>query len=160
MPTLSKQAAKYSVGLAGEHYVTAELLRRGLTAALAMGNAKKMDVLVLNRETMTVVIVEVKSSTKKEWIVGNVIPAASAQPWVFVHLPESPAGAAPQYFIVTAEVIHGILAPEDAAYRESYFKRHSKHFAGKGVCKLKMKDIVNYENNWSIITDIVKSALC
>lgn len=150
---MPSQSEKYAVSLAGEHYVAAELLRRGITASITLGNAKNVDILVLNRATMKAMIVEVKSSSRLEWIVGSGIPAASAQPWVFVHVPED--GTSPRYFIVTARIIQDLLAPGDASYRKAYQTKHHKPFAGKGVCKLRMDQILHYENIWTTITDLV-----
>jgi hypothetical protein len=38
---VATQSQKHSVGMAGEFFVTAELLRRGLLASVTFGNGKK-----------------------------------------------------------------------------------------------------------------------
>jgi len=43
------QARKHAIGMAGEFFVTAELLRRGLLASVSYGNAKKADVVALSK---------------------------------------------------------------------------------------------------------------
>lgn len=116
MPT---QKEKYSVGMAGEHFVVAEI----------------------------------KSSPQKEWIVGNVVPQATAQPWVFVHVPAN--GAPLRYFVLTAGELNDILSTGDAKYRAGFLERHGKPFTGKGVVKLKLTEAEKYENKWSSIIDQV-----
>ncbi len=150
---MPSQKEKYSVGMAGEHFVVAELLRRGVSASVTMGNAKRADVVALNSDATKVVVAEVKSSPQKEWIVGNVVPQASAQPWVFVHVPanETP----PRYFVLTAKELNGILSSGDEKYRAGFLERHGKPFTGKGVVKLKLAEAEKYENKWSSIIDQV-----
>jgi hypothetical protein len=115
MPT---QAEKYAVAMAGEHYVAAELLRRGVAAAVTMGNAKRADVIAIDHTTTRAVVIEVKSSPNKEWIVGSEPPVTSEQPWVFVHVPSD--FSPPRYFILTASEIRDILLPGHEAYCKRY----------------------------------------
>jgi hypothetical protein len=151
MPT---QEEKYAVAMAGEHFVAAELLRRGLAASVTMGNAKRADVVVMNRSATRVVVVEVKSSSRKEWIVGARPPEPSKQPWVFVHLPED--HSPPQYFVLTAKDLHDILTPRHEAYRERYLVKHGKPYTSVGLIPLKWDEAVKHENRWEKITKQVK----
>lgn len=96
-----------------------------------------------------VAAVEVKSSSRKEWVVGAVVPPRSKQPWVFVHVPGD--GASPRYFVLTASQLNGILAPLDATYRKQFQQKHGQPFIGKGVVKLKLAQAERYENEWSSI---------
>lgn len=148
---MASQKEKYSVGMAGEHFVVAELLRRGISASVTMGNAKCADVIAVNTDSTKVVIVEVKSSKRNEWVVGNFLPQPSLQPWVFVHIPAD--GSSPRYFVLTAEEIHTILSPEEAENRRRYFERNGKEFTGKGVFKIKIKEAQPYESAWKTIID-------
>lgn len=150
---MPSQKEKYSVGMAGEHFVVAELLRQGVSASVTLGNAKRADIVALNNDATKVVVVEVKSSPKKEWVVGNVVPQATDQPWVFVHIPAD--GTSPRYFVLTARELNAILSPGDTKYREEFFERHGKPFTGKGVVKLKLAQAEKYENKWSSIIDQV-----
>lgn len=150
MPT---QEEKYAVAMAGEHFVAAELLRRGVAASVTMGNAKRADVVVMNREATKAVIVEVKSSPQKEWVIGNAIPVSSTQPWVFVHVPSD--RAPPRYFIFTASELVQLLTPGDVAYRERFERTHGKPFTGKGVVKLALAAAAAGEGMWSKIVERV-----
>ena len=98
---------KYMVGMSGEYFVVAELLRKGVKASITMGNAKSADIVVLNNDASKVVVVEVKSSHKKEWVVGNEIPQDNDQPWVFVHIPDN--NDQQRYFILTSKELNKIL---------------------------------------------------
>lgn len=150
---MPSQKEKYSVGMAGEHFVAAELLRRGVSASVTMGNAKRADVVALNNDATRAVVTEVKSSPQKEWIVGNCTPQASSQPWVFVHIPAD--NCPPRYFVLTAGELNAILAPGDAEYRAGFLTRNGRPFTGKGVVKLKLAQAEQYENRWSTIIDQV-----
>ena len=147
------QKEKYAVGMSGEYFVAAELLRRGVKASITMGNAKSADIVVLNNDASKVVVVEVKSSHEKEWVVGNNIPQNNGQHWVFVHIPvyDDP----PRYFILTAMELINILSNSDKEYRENYYKHHGKEFAGRGVVKLKFVEAEKYEKKWHSIIDRV-----
>ena len=150
---MPSQEEKYSVGMAGEHFVVGELLRRGIRASVTMGNAKRAEVVAMNNKATKVVVAEVKSSPRKEWVVGNVVPQAIKQPWVFVHIAAD--CSPPRYFIMTASELNGILSVEDANYKEIFIKRHGKPFTGKGVHKLKLTQAEKYENRWSTIIEQV-----
>lgn len=144
-----RQKEKYAVGMAGEHFVAAELIRRGVAASVTMGNSKRTDVVVMNAEGTRVAIVEVKSSPRREWVVGNMVPAPSKQSWVFVHIP--PDGTSPRYFVLTAKDLYEILSPGDSAYSAQYQKKNGRPFTGKGVVKLKIADAEVSENKWEKI---------
>ncbi|MDD3443644.1 hypothetical protein PTW32_00760 [Dechloromonas agitata] len=148
---MASQAEKYSVGMAGEHFVVAELLRRGVSASVTMGNAKRADVIAVNTDSTKVVIIEVKSSKNKEWLVGNTPPQPSSQPWIFVHIPAD--GSPPRYFVLTAKELHDVLSPGDAEYRRKFHAKHGVEFTGKGLCKIKMVEAQAFENTWKTILD-------
>jgi hypothetical protein len=135
--------------MAGEHFVAAELLRRGLAASVTMGNAKRADVVVMNQSATKVLVVEVKSSPHDRWIVGSAPPVASEQPWVFVHI--APDGSSPRYFVLTAAELNSVLGPGHRAYCERYETKHGKPFTGPGVCKLTLAQALAEENCWQKI---------
>ena len=55
------------IGNAGEHYVMAELLKRGVIAALAPRNAPDFDILATRRNQTVRIRVKTKSAEYKEW---------------------------------------------------------------------------------------------
>jgi hypothetical protein len=83
--------AQYHRSIAGEFYVAAELQRREIHAAVTYGNAKATDIIAFSRDRDRSVVVEVKSTDTKEWVVGSgEMPPASPKPWVFVRIPKGP----------------------------------------------------------------------
>jgi len=85
-------------GLAGEFFVAAELLKRGLQTSVTFGNAKAIDLLAYNPKTKRSFTVQVKSLREKNYFLiahGNV---KENHIYVFVLLnkPEHPV----EYFIV------------------------------------------------------------
>jgi hypothetical protein len=149
---VDKQQIKYCLGMAGEFYVAAELLRRGLMAAVTHGNAKKADVLALNGEKA--VVVEVKSTTNLKWVLGNGLPADSMKPWVLVHF--KPIDEVPEFYVLTSSELRGLLIPRDMEYRNSYLKRHGVEFSGVGVYSVKRSEVLLYRNAWESIVSALQ----
>jgi hypothetical protein len=98
-----KRADGQITGLAGELFVAAELLRRGIQTSITFGNAKSIDLLAYNPETDRNFTVQVKSIRKK-----NVFPISHAKIvashiYVFVIL-NSPDQSV-QYFILPGRTL-------------------------------------------------------
>lgn len=90
-------------GLAGELFVAAELLKRGLQTSVTFGNAKSIDLLAFNAEIAESFTVQVKAIRKK-----NVFPIAhknvnSLHVYVFVILNGSDEPV--QYFVVPGALL-------------------------------------------------------
>ena len=88
-------------GLAGELFVAAELLKRGLQTSVTFGNAKSIDLLAYNPMTTRTFTVQVKSLRKKTYFP---ISHAKVQPkhiYVFVLLNKPDEQV--QYFVVPGE---------------------------------------------------------
>lgn len=95
-------------GLAGELFVAAELLKRGLQTSVTFGNAKAIDLLAYNDETGRTFTVQVKALRKKNFFL---IAHASIKPqhvYVFVLL--NKPGEAVEYFIVPGTIL--VTEPE------------------------------------------------
>ncbi|WP_374327617.1 hypothetical protein [Azonexus sp.] len=102
-PPNRKRADGQVTGLAGEFFVAAELLKRGLQTSLTFGNAKAIDLLAFNPRTERSFTVQVKAIRRK-----NVFPIAHAKvnplhTYVFVILNDP--GQAVQYFIVPGDTL-------------------------------------------------------
>ena len=59
------------IGNAGEHLAISYLLRKNLIAGLAPQNTEDFDVVVMSRTGQTLFPVQVKASTKKNWMLSN-----------------------------------------------------------------------------------------
>jgi len=92
-------------GLAGELFVAAELLKRGLQTSVTFGNAKAIDLLAYNPQTEKSFTVQVKAVRKR-----NAFPISHARvhakhTYVFVVL--NKPDVAVQYFIVPGALLLG-----------------------------------------------------
>jgi hypothetical protein len=149
---MNRQAQKYHLSLAGEFFVAAELQRRGVAAAVTYGNAKQADVVAYSTSGERAVVIEVKSTSQPEWVVGNIVPPASSKPWVFVHLPTEQTEA-PCYYVLTQAQLNSILAPIDAEYSRKFKEKHGVEYGDRpGVVNLTRKQAEPYLSKWESIT--------
>jgi hypothetical protein len=123
-------------GLAGELFVAAELLKRGLQTSVTFGNAKAIDLLAFNPSTERTFSVQVKAVRKP-----NVFPIAHARVsplhvYVFVVLnkPEERV----QYYVVPGSVL--FHEPD----------RFSKWFRDPKFPGINVKLLKDFENCWEI----------
>lgn len=90
-------------GVAGELFVAAELLKRGLQTSVTFGNAKAIDLLAFNPETDRTFSVQVKAVRKP-----NVFPIAHhrvSAAHVYVYVVLNKPSAQVQYFVVPDAVL-------------------------------------------------------
>jgi hypothetical protein len=151
------QDKKYHLSLAGEFYVAAELQRRGVSATVTYGNAKRADVVAFsNTDDERVVKVEVKTTTSEDkWVIGNKVPERSLTPWVFVRIPEGDGH--PDFFVLTQTEINQILTPVADEYRHQYLARHGEEFKGRGVETLRLQQIQSHRNAWCKIVNRLRT---
>jgi hypothetical protein len=101
MPKLKHQ----QVGQAGEHYVAAELHRRGAYAVTFSGNMPKIDILASNLDQSRTVSIQVKTKTAGTWHTSVLLgePHRELQDetrfWVLVDIGRDP-DAPPIYYVV------------------------------------------------------------
>lgn len=90
-------------GLAGEFFVAAELLKRGIQTSVTFGNAKAIDLLAHNPVTGQSFTVQVKALRKRNYFPIKPSAIKEAQIYVFVLLnkPDEPV----QYYVVPGEVL-------------------------------------------------------
>jgi hypothetical protein len=110
------------VGRAGEHFVAAELHRRGAFAVTFAGNMPGIDVLATNVDQTRTVAIQVKSKTTGTWH-SQTTRGRDRAPlddelrfWIFVDLGESPPG----YYIVPESWIERDIHEE----HERFLARH------------------------------------
>jgi hypothetical protein len=154
---MSIQTEKYHKAMAGEYLVAAQLHRNRLMASVTYGNAKRADVVVFSSDSSNAVVVEVKSSSKGRWPVGNRVPPASDKPWVFVHLPDNPLES-PEFFVMTQADINRILGPLEKKYLEGYFNKHNEPYGDKpGVAAMTRNLAERYRDKWTVILDSLRA---
>jgi len=158
---MTKQEAKYHLSMAGEFFVAAELQRRGFSAAVTYGNAKRADVVAFSRSGDKAIVIEVKTTSNPKWIVGARLPDANAsparpKPWVFVYIPLDPKGS-PSYYIILQSKLREALTPEDTRYRKQYKETHGEEYGDRaGVVGFLKSDADKYENKWETITSLLE----
>ena len=101
-------------GLAGEFFVAAELLKRGILASVTFGNAKAIDLLAHNPATGQNFTVQVKALRKLNSFPIKPSAIKEAQIYVFVLLNDP--GEPVSYFVVPGEV----LAKEQARFGKDF----------------------------------------
>lgn len=77
-----------SIGNAGEYFVAGELERRGFTVAVPMSNVRDFDILAIDRKTYKQFAIQVKTTTKKGWMMNKKNEDIMGDNifYVFVHL--------------------------------------------------------------------------
>ena len=159
----SSQADKYFLNLAGEFAVASELNRRKMLATVSYGNSKSADIFVIAPDTSRVVCVEVKTTARKRWVVGDRASQAQASVrelvWVLVLLPQDNASmAAPQFFVLSQEDIKRKTDSRNREYNQKYMARHGKNFIGRGVDNLELKDVQEFEGKWEKVANALTSS--
>jgi len=153
---MSRQTQKYHLSLAGEYYVAAEIQRRGISAAVTFGNAKKADVVAFSGASHAVAI-EVKSTPNARWVVGGSVPPPSPEPWVFVWIPTT-ATEAPRFYVLNQSQLFDILNPIDVDYRSRYLAKHGEDYGERrGVVNLSRELAEPFRDRWETIIDLLKT---
>ncbi len=134
----SKRADGHMTGLAGEFFVAAELLKRGLLVSVTFGNAKAIDLLAYHPVTKRNFNIQVKSLRSKNYFLIGHAKVDRSHTYVFVLLnkPQEPV----QYFIVPGKT----LADEP--------KRFAKWFLDQKMPGIHPKTLTQegFESAWSL----------
>lgn len=86
-------------GLAGELFVAAELLKRGLQTSVTFGNAKAIDLLAYNSHTQRSFTVQVKALRSNNYFL--LAPSKVIRSHVYVFVVLNRPGQAVEYFVVS-----------------------------------------------------------
>lgn len=125
-------------GLAGELFVAAELLKRGLQTSVTFGNAKAVDILAYNPKTNHSFVVQVKSLREKNFFLIGHPKVQATHVYVFVLL--NKPGEHVRYFVVPG------------SHLQSEPVKFSKWFTAEKMpgihCNLLAE--LGYENAWSV----------
>jgi hypothetical protein len=142
------------VARAGEHFVAAELHRRGAYAVPFAGNMPEIDILASDVSQSRTVAIQVKTkrsgawqTTLREWT-SRVPEVAETRFWVFVDLHGSEAQ--PDYFIVPEKWIQDDI---QRAHGE-YLKRHGGQRARTPTSKhhaIRPSRIEEWRDRWDLL---------
>jgi hypothetical protein len=90
-------------GLAGEFFVAAELLKRGLQTSVTFGNAKAIDLLTVHPETGRTLAVQVKALRSKNYF--PIKPKSVKRDHIYVFVLLNQPGQPVEYFVVPGAVL-------------------------------------------------------
>lgn len=128
---------KHQVGRAGEHFVAAELHRRGAYAVTFAGNMPNIDILASNKAQTRTVSIQVKTKTSGSWH-SDIrrgepleLDPADQRFWIFVDLRKPPAE--PEYYIVP-----------DSWMRNDIYTKHQEMLASHGGTRAKNPDSTHH----------------
>jgi hypothetical protein len=121
-------------GLAGELFVAAELLKRGLQTSITFGNAKQIDLFAHNAQTGKSFNIQVKALRRRNYFP---IKPANIEPkqWYVFALLNKP-GEEVQYFVVPGSVL---------AEEPDRFGRDFQHPTFPGIHP---KSLAEFEGAW------------
>jgi hypothetical protein len=135
IPPPKKRVDGQITGLAGEFFVAAELLKRGLQTSVTFGHAKQIDLFAYNSQTRTSFNIQVKALRGKNYFLIKHANIDAKQIYVFVLL--NKRDAAVQYFIVPGS----LLANEP--------QRFGKYFQDTKMPAIHPKLLKEFEGAWS-----------
>lgn len=159
------QEHKAFLNLAGEFAVASELNRRSILASITYGSAKSADVFAISPDMNKVARIEVKTTDKRRWPIGEKGTRPTGQPdvWVFVLLPpplddttkdDGQRGAhAPRFFVLTGPEVYDLHRARDMRHRARYRERHGRECETLGVPQLSLEDVLPFEGQWSKISE-------
>ena len=159
------QEDKAFLNMAGEFAVASELNRRRVLASVTYGASKSADVFAVNRDMTKVVRIEVKTTDKRKWPIGekatHVTPQSSKVFWVLVQLPaplDTPAKDeahrgthSPRYFVLSAQELRDVWRKETDEFEARYILRHGRKFEGLGVPNVSLNSVLTFESQWDKI---------
>ena len=133
---------------AGEHYVVAELNRRGYDAVTFTGNMPGMDAIAVTPNNTTIYI-QVKAQTGQGWLVN--INERTREPipdmfWMLVLLPKT--GEPPRYWTIPDKDMRGVI--------QGQYKDRPDQFEGEGkarnMCRVKVEAVKGWEGRWDLLS--------
>lgn len=152
---IPRGARNQQVGRAGEHFVVAELNKRGAYAVAFAGNMPKIDLMACNRDQSRTVHVQVKTrSGGRAWqssiLVGKRMkpPAEETVFWAFVDL--GGLDAAPRYWIVPDWWIRNDIYKTHKAYLDSHGGKRARNpdSTHHSIDERRLKD---WQGRWDIL---------
>lgn len=166
------QEDKVFLNMAGEFAVASELNRRRVLASVTYGSSKSADIFAMNRDMTKTVRIEVKTTDKQKWPIGEkatrVDPPSADRVWVLVNLPaplegvpqdEALRGAhTPRFFVLSSQEIYEIWRKEADQYLQGYLARHGRKFEGLGVPNVTLRGVLDAEGRWDKITSRLNRA--
>ena len=157
MKQQKRRGARTFTGVAGEHYVAAELWRRGAIATVTSKNTPDFDIMASSADGFPAIVIQVKAlrSDSYGFPLGTMhqYPENSFHVFVLIKGEEVP----PRYWIIPSNEVIGVAKTEN----ENWLKGRSEKSASAPVTlqwkHLKVKGIFeNHLNRWDLLGIIPK----
>ena len=149
-------AGMQQTGQAGEHYVAAELCRRGAYAVTFSGNIPNFDIIASNREQTRAIQIQVKTKrTKGVWHASTDHGKPRRKPkdeirfWVLVDL-SKPLGELPDFYIMPEYWIQNDIHKKHTAYWAKHTSKQSKGPQSKHH-GIKIERVEQWRGRWDIL---------
>ena len=149
-------AGMQQTGQAGEHYVAAELCRRGAYAVTFSGNIPNFDIIASNKEQTRVVHIQVKAKrTKGVWQASTDHGKPSWKPkdeirfWVLVDL-YKPLGELPDFYIMPEYWIQNDIHKNHTAYWAKHISKQSNGPQSKHH-GISIERVERWKGRWDIL---------
>ncbi len=141
------------VGPAGEHYVAAEIHRRGGYAVTFSGNMKGIDLLASDADHARKISIQVKTRTSGSWHANIVRDAHPREEnpteekfWIFVDLgPEHP-----DFYIAPAWWVENDIHEHHAAYLKKHGGKRAVNNASQHHA-IHVGRLVDYRDRWDLL---------
>jgi hypothetical protein len=147
------------VGIAGEFYVLAQLIHRGLVATLTFGNTKKIDILVSNENINKIYKVEVKTSNRKlgrdllfspdpiyKWMMQAKHETIFDDNLIYCFVQINSIDSLPEFFLVPSKEVAQYVKWQHRFWMK---KRNGKDNPAR-IFRIEQSDPKKYRNNWKI----------
>jgi len=144
---------RQQVGRAGEHFVAAELHRRGAYAVTFAGNMPETDILAADAAQTRTVFIQVKTKAKGDWQTSTSRGRRRRSDpderrfWVFVDLGPD----APSCYIVPEWWIQNEIYRTHEAYLDRQPDRQRPITPGSTHSKVTKTRIAKWQNRWELL---------
>ena len=143
---MKKKLSNINIGNCGEYYVAAELERRGFTVAVPMSNVDNFDILARSKKTNKQYAIQVKTTTKKTWLLNKKAETLEANDifYVFVRIL---GDNAPEYYIYSSKEVAKTVSEYHITWLNTPGKKGRVH---KDNTMREFKDLTN-RDRWDLI---------
>jgi hypothetical protein len=125
---------KALVGIAGAHFVAAELAQQGYVATLTSRNTEGIDVLASNHEGSKTVSIQVKTSGPEQrksfsrsWILGSKHENIFSDNLFYVFVDLKTGNEKPDFYVVPSRVVADYVKKSHADWLKQLSKKGKKH---------------------------------
>jgi hypothetical protein len=149
-------AGMQQTGQAGEHYVAAELCRRGAYAVTFSGNIPNFDIISSNREQTRAIQIQVKTKrTKGAWqaSITQGRPRRKSRDeirfWILVDM-SKPLGELPDFYIMPEYWIQNDIHKHHTAYLAKHGGKRPSGSESKHT-RISMNRVEQWKGRWDIL---------